>query len=251
LKVNNLINIQSIEITGKEDFEEQCNNRLPFIFHFQNDSFQKEFSQINLQEKYKSFDLYNITSNAPSAIQDIVKENEFISYDNHSFLEESDLINILIKEDSFLRPTFTCYKNYDLLCGKNISCNFKSSLFFRHFLYVVDGELELYLSPPKSTKFFNYCYNHSNFENETYMNPFDEETQKSIAFDKIKPEKVILKKGEAIFLPSSWYYSYKMTDITNIICFKYRTFMNMVALTPNYINYAYNRINNDDKCKNE
>ena len=83
------------------------------------------------------------------------------------------------------------------------------------------------------------------------MNPFDEETQKSIAFDKIKPEKVILKKGEAIFLPSSWYYSYKMTDITNIICFKYRTFMNMVALTPNYINYAYNRINNDDKCKNE
>ena len=251
LKVNNLLEIQSIEITGKEDFEEQCNNRLPFIFHFQNNSFQQEFSQTNLQEKYKSFDLYNITTNSETSLQDIVNEEHFISYNNHSFLEESDLVNILNKEDSFLRPTFTCYKDYDLLCGKRISSNFKNSLFFRNFLYVVNGELELYLCPPKSTKFLNYNYNYNNFENETYMNPFEEETQKSIAFDKIKPEKVALKKGQAIFLPSSWYYSYKMDDITNVICFKYRTFMNMVALTPNYINYTYNRISNDDKCKNE
>ena len=250
LKVNNLLEIQSIEITGKEDFEEQCNNRLPFIFHFQNNSFQQEFSQTNLQEKYKSFDLYNITTNSETSLKDIVNEEHFISYNNHSFLEESDLVNILNKEDSFLRPTFTCYKDYDLLCGKSISSNFKSSLFFRNFLYVVDGELELYLCPPKSTKFLNYNYNYNNFENETYMNPFEEETQKSIAFDKIKPEKVVLKKGQAIFLPSSWYYSYKMNDITNVICFKYRTFMNMIALTPNYINYVYKRINEDKNIVN-
>lgn len=245
LKVNNLIHIQSIEITGKEDFEEQCNNRTPFICYFKNDLFQNEFAQKNLIEKYKSFDVSDFDTDSSITIQDMYNKEKFITYNNHSFIEETDLASIFNKEDSFLRPVFTCCKDYDFISGKNISTNFKNSLHFRHFLYVVDGELELYLSPPKSTKFLNYRYNHDSFENETYMNPFDEETQKSIAFDKIKPEKVVLKKGEMLFVPSSWYYSYKMNDATNILSLKYRTFMNVVTLIPNYINHVYNRISID------
>jgi len=79
------------------------------------------------------------------------------------------------------------------------------------------------------------------------MDPFDENIQQGESFDKIKPLRVTLRKGELLFIPSAWYYSYKMDDPVIIVSLQYRSLMNVVTLTPNYINYVYNKMICDKK----
>jgi len=239
LKVNNLLEVRTIQITGKEDFEEQCDRRLPFITYYNNLIMNNTFSPSHLLKNYKSFQL---NSDVPEKIGEVFEKDNFLTSNNEAFLSESDTLMKINTEDNFLRPSFTCYKNYDLTMGKNSTTNFVSPLCFRTFLYICHGNIDIYLCPPKSIKFLNYTYNYETFVNESTMDPFDEATQSGDAFDRIKPLRLSIKQGELLFIPSSWYYSYKIVDTAAIITMQYRSLMNLVALTPNYINYIYNKV---------
>ena len=139
LKVNNLLDVRTIQITGKEDFEEQCDKRLPFISYYNNLIMNNTFSPSHLLKNYKSFQL---NSDVPEKIGDIFEKDNFLTSDNEAFLSESDTLMKINTEDNFLRPSFTCYKNYDLTMGKNTTTNFVSPLCFRTFLYICHGNRE-------------------------------------------------------------------------------------------------------------
>lgn len=237
LKTNNLLEFKKINITGKEDFEEKCNNRLPFICNFNNNIFNNLFNQNNLLQNYKSFEL--VENKKRKKPRDLFDEDSFVSKDNLYFLNETDSLNTLQKNDHFLRPSFTFIKNYNLIIGKNKETHFMSFLNFRNFFYVCEGSLDIYLANPKSSKYLNFIYNNLSFSNETNFNPFDEKFQNSEAFDKIKPFKLTINKGEMLFLPSSWYISMCFKDTASILSFQYRTCMNLLTLTPNYLNKYY------------
>lgn len=237
LKVNNLLEFKNIEITGKEDFEDQCNNRLPFICNYNTDNLNDFFNIEKFKNEYKSFEI-NIKRKKIKP-KDLDVTDNFLSMNNNYFLNETELIEKINKTDNFLRPSFTCIKNYDLFIGKNCETNFISYLNFRNFIYVSEGEIEIYLAPPKSSKYLNYTYNYISFSNETKINPFEKHYINSDSFDKIKPIKINLRKGELLFIPSSWYLSICFNDIAVLEFFHYKTLMNIVSLTPNYLNYIY------------
>jgi hypothetical protein len=56
-------------------------------------------------------------------------------------------------------------------------------------------------------------------------------------FDKVKCLEVKLQVGQTIYIPAYWWYSIKFGKNTSISCFRYRTYMNNVAILPKTIMY--------------
>ena len=40
-----------------------------------------------------------------------------------------------------------------------------------------------------------------------------------------------LKKGQIIFIPAYWWYSIWFQENTSLVCFKYKTYMNNIAIS--------------------
>ena len=51
-------------------------------------------------------------------------------------------------------------------------------------------------------------------------------------FDKIKCLEVVVKKGQMIFIPAFWWNTMKFEDDASVCVFKYKTYMNTVAIIP-------------------
>jgi hypothetical protein len=62
-------------------------------------------------------------------------------------------------------------------------------------------------------------------------------------FDKIKCLEVVIPVGKTIFIPAFWWYSIQFGKDTSVTCFKYRTYMNNIAISP-YIGMHYLQIQN-------
>jgi hypothetical protein len=54
----------------------------------------------------------------------------------------------------------------------------------------------------------------------------------SADFDKIKCLEFLLLPGKTLFLPAFWWYSIKFKNNASISCFRYRTYMNNLAIIP-------------------
>ena len=52
---------------------------------------------------------------------------------------------------------------------------------------------------------------------------------------KVKVLDVTLNKGDIIYIPAYWFYSISFEKMSSICTFKYRTFMNSLAITPELI----------------
>ena len=44
-----------------------------------------------------------------------------------------------------------------------------------------------------------------------------------------------MKKGQILFIPAYWWYSIEFGENTSVCTFKYKTYMNMVAISPHII----------------
>jgi hypothetical protein len=51
-------------------------------------------------------------------------------------------------------------------------------------------------------------------------------------FDKVKCLEVSLQVGQTIYIPAYWWYSIRFGKNSSISCFRYRTYMNNVAVLP-------------------
>ena len=69
-------------------------------------------------------------------------------------------------------------------------------------------------------------------------------------FDKIKCLEITLNPGKVLFIPAYWWYSFKFDNNTSVSCFKYRTYMNNLAILPNIILYALQNQNVERKLQN-
>ena len=54
-------------------------------------------------------------------------------------------------------------------------------------------------------------------------------------FKKIKWLELDIAKNNIIFIPPYWWYTFQYTSDTEILTFKYRTFMNNIAILPELI----------------
>jgi hypothetical protein len=89
------------------------------------------------------------------------------------------------------------------------------------------------MTPWKSTK---YLYQNKDFENYEFRSPVNVwKPQKKYLheMDKVKFLEFEVLEGHMLFIPPYWWYSIKFMEPLSSVCvFKYRTYMNTVAILP-------------------
>ena len=68
-----------------------------------------------------------------------------------------------------------------------------------------------------------------------------------LIFDKIKCLEIILVPGKILYIPAYWWYTFKFNENTSVSCFKYRTYMNNIAISPKIFMYALQNQNVERK----
>ena len=246
LKTSNDLEVYHIENPSKEKLEEICDLRQPVTFEY---NMEDENLKIDyIRKNYGGFDIkirdntdlenniIPIPINISQKLFNSDENGKYYSENNQDFLEETGLIKTLQHNDIFLRPPMVSNCHYDILCGSKLSSTpFRYELNYRTFFLVKNGCIKIKLSPPKSIKYL-YCEkDYSNFEFKSKINPWNIDEKYKQDFIKIKCLDIELHAGSIIYIPAYWWYSIQFEESSQLYSFKYRTYMNNIAILPHIL----------------
>ena len=249
LRTSNDLEIFDIDLPTKEKFEELCDLRQPITLKYKNPKILEYFKNNVIANEYGAFDI-NIRNTEETNNSDIEKyiilayntadelfnndtNKKYYTENNESFLIETSLIKIIQNNDLFLRPYMVSSCNYDLISGsKGTTTVLKYDFSYRNFIYVTEGEINIKLTPPKNTKYLYKEDDYEMLEFRSLINPWNVDKKYEKDFNKIKFLEVTIKQGELIFIPAYWWYSMEFETKSTILNLKYKTYMNIVAITP-------------------
>ena len=250
-KTNNDLEILEINNISKERLEEICDLRQPLTMKIDNDIFKEFFIQ-NLIDNYRSFDIKirnikNLDDNTelflPLSLNDANKlmiedkEGQYISENNSDFLIETSMTKNISENDSFFRPYMLSNIDYDYIFGsKNSYTPLRYNLNYRNYYLVLEGKVRIKMTPPKNEKYLYSNKDYDNFEFRSPLNVWNIQDEYKSDFNKMKFLEVDLEPGNIIYIPAYWWYSIQiLEENTSILSFKYRTYMNNVAILPQLI----------------
>lgn len=247
LKISNDLEVYEIEQPSKEKLEEICDIRQPVIFDYNVDGLINECCIDSIERNYGAFDVkvrnvkeYDdgsemylpLTLNTAREIFRKDNDERFVSENNSEFLDETGIVKTMRYNDNFLRPYSVSNCNYDLqFASKETKTPLKYELNYRNFYMVSQGSVKIKLIPPKSSKYLYAIKDYDNFEFLSPVNPWNVQSQFKADFDKLKTLEVELKQGQIIYIPAYWWYSFHYADNTSICVFKYKTYMNNIAIS--------------------
>ncbi len=249
LKTSNDLEVYEIEQPSKDKLEEICDLRQPVIFDYQNDSLLESCKINTVAEHYSAFDVklrnvkeldentdlhIPITLKVALSLFNNDKDSKYIIEKNNDFLEETGLIKNFKYNDAFLRPPMVSNCFYDLVsASQNTETPLQYNVNYRNFYLVTHGKIKIKLIPPKSARYLYPTEDYENFEFRSPLNPWEIQRQYKADYDKIKTLEIELTPGKIIYIPAYWWYSVKfMEPLTSVCIFKYRTYMNTVAILP-------------------
>ena len=254
LKTSNDLEMYEIDQASKEKLEEICDIRQPVLFDFDNQKIMENSNKNYIAHNYHAFEvkIRNVkeTNNdteqymplpfhAAVKLFDEDKNNVYYSENNTDFLQETGVVKTLQYNDEFLRPYMVSNCNYDLLMGSDGTCTpFRYEVNYRNFFLLTQGSAQIKMTPPQSTKYLYPNYDYENFEFRSPINPWNPQPNYTADFDKIKCLEFTLQAGKTVFIPAFWWYSIKFNKNTSISCFRYRTYMNNIAISPYIAMYA-------------
>jgi hypothetical protein len=241
--------VYEIEQPSKEKLEEICDLRQPVIFDYQNESLLEMCKLSQIMEHYSAFDVklrnvkdvddntdlhIPVTLKAAISIVSGDKDAKYVSEKNGDFLEETGIIKNYKYNDAFLRPPMVSNCFYDFLtASQNTETPLQYSVNYRNFYLVTHGVIKIKLIPPKSARYLYPVDDYENFEFRSPLNPWAIQRQYKADYDKIKTLEIELTPGKIIYIPAYWWYSIKFMEPLSSVCvFKYRTYMNTVAILP-------------------
>jgi hypothetical protein len=249
LKTSDDLEIYEIDQPSKDKLEEICDLRQPVIFDFYNERLLESCHRQNILDTYGAFDvkIRNVKNElsddeelyVPISFISAMKalkedaDKKYLIENNSDFLEETGMIKSFRYNDSFLRPYMVSNCSYDYIAGSNGSCTpFRYDLNYRNYYLVTEGTVKIKLSPPRSDKYLYRQNDYENFEFRSPVNAWNVQQQYKPDFDKIKCLEVVVKKGQMIFIPAFWWNTLKFEDDASVCVFKYKTYMNTVAILP-------------------
>ena len=254
LACSNDLEIYTINEPSKDRLEEICDIRQPFIFEWYNKELLERCTLTSLDDDYSVFDIqlrdtankdYSTEIYLPFLLKEAInifrndKQGKYISENNSDFLSETGVLKNYKHSDSYLRPPLVSKCQYDFMFGSiNSMTPLRYELNYRNYFYVTSGEVELKLIPPHYTKYLYLQKDYDNFEFRSPINPWNVQKEFKIDYEKLRDIDIKLKKGDVIFIPAYWWYSIKFTKMASICSFKYRTFMNVLAISP-YLGMAF------------
>ena len=254
LKTSNDLEIYEIEDTSKDKLEEICNLRQPVIFDFECLPILENTNKKSILNHYHAFDvkIRNIAKTKsseeelfmPLKLENAVKllhedtTSSYYSENNKDFLEETGVSKHLQYNDEFLRPPMVSDCNYDILFGsQGTRTPFRYDLNYRQFLLVTQGTVKIKLSPPKNSKYLHTVCDYENYEFYSPVLVWNPQAQYKADFDKMKCLDIIVPFGKTIFIPPYWWYSVEFQKDSSVSLFKYRTYMNHLAILPHTCMY--------------
>ena len=267
LKTSDDLEIYEIDQASKDKMEEICDLRQPVLLDFPDgDDLHKIIDTTNKQfllDNYPVFEVKirdnkDVTSDAdicvPLPLHVACKlfnedtNSAYFSEANSDFLQETGAIKNMSYNDEFLRPYLVSNCHYDVLFGSvNVETPFRYDLNYRNYYIVTQGSVKIKLAPPKSIKYLYPINDYENFEFRSSINPWNPQTKYKADFDKIKCLEIVLTPGKFLYIPAYWWYTFKFEENTSVSCFKYRTYMNNIAISPKIFMYALQNQNVERK----
>lgn len=255
-KTSDDLEIYEVDQASKDKLEEICDLRQPAIIDCDEDGYKiinttnKDF----LLENYPVFEIKirnktDVASESdiyvPLPLHIAVKlfnEDSGASYfseGNTDFLQETGAVKNMSYNDEYLRPYLVSNCYYDVLfSSKNLETTFKYDLNYRNYYMVTQGLIKVKLSPPKSSKYLYPISDYENFEFKSPITPWEPQPKYRADFDKIKCLEIVLTPGKILYIPAYWWYTFQFDENTSVSCFKYRTYMNNIAISPKICMYA-------------
>jgi hypothetical protein len=245
--MSNDLEIYEVSSASQERLDEICNLRQPVLFNFDSNKFN-DFKTDNIFTNYGSFDIkirdciapnYDAELYLPIKFKDGIKilekdDTKYISENNQDFLDETSLVKVFKSNDEYIRPRLMSSSIYDVIFG-TIDCTspLRYDISYKNFYTVLSGKVTVKLTPPKSSRYVYPTKDYDNFEFRSPMNPWNIQDEYKNEFEKIKCMEVVLEPGKMIYIPAYWWYSFRFDEKnTVLLSFKYRTYMNTLAIVP-------------------
>lgn len=267
-KTSNDLEIYEVDQASKEQLEEICDLRQPVLFDWGNDDdcVAKIIHTTNMQCLLDNYPVFEVkirnktdTTEDPEmcvplplrmAVQ-LFREDDkatYFSEGNMDFLRETGTIKHMSYNDGYLRPFLVSNCYYDvLLASTHLETPFRYDVNYRNYYLVTQGSIRVKLSPPKSAKYLYPHHDYENFEFTTPVNMWDPQARYKADFDKIKCLEITLTPGKLLYIPAYWWYTFRFSENTSVSCFKYRTYMNNIAISPKIAMYALQNQNIERK----
>jgi hypothetical protein len=243
------LEIYEIDDVSKDKLEEICDLRQPVLFDFNNEKIIQTTNSRFILEKYPAFEMkirninetdsnselyVNLPLHASDKLFREDKNSAYFSENNSDFLNETGVIKNFKYNDEYLRPYMVSNLNYDIMLGSSGTYTpFRYEVNYRNYFLCTEGSIQIKMAPPQSTKYLYPEYDYENFEFRSPVNPWKVQTKYAAVFEKMKCLEVTLTKGKMIYIPAYWWYSIKFNNNnTSISCFRYRTYVNNLAISP-------------------
>ena len=226
-----------VELPDKNKLEELCNLRQPLVFGYSNGELlrctPREFD-------HGAFELNVVDASGvavPLAMEKarvLFGKTAHYTERNDDFLKETMLRRAFECNDFHFRPPLSIQKRYDLVFGGVGACTrLKYSDCYRNYFYAVDGAVQVKLAPPRSYKYLDVQKEYERGEFYSVMNPWTASSNPEHA--KIKFLDVTLAKGQMLFVPAYWFYSFRLEKDGCLCVFQYKTVMNYIATLPDTV----------------
>jgi len=252
LKTGEDLEMYEVDEPSKEKLEEICDIRQPVLFDFDNKKIIENTNKSYIAANYYAFEtkIRNVkddtdtNSNSelymPLPLHATIKlfnedkTSAYFSENNGEFLEETGVVKSMKYNDEFLRPYMVSNCNYDIMmASKDVCTPFRYEINYRNFFLLTQGSAQIKMAPPHCTRYLYPNYDYENFEFRSPVNPWSPQPKYKADFDKMKCLEFTLTPGKTLFLPAYWWYSIKfISSDTSISCFRYRTYMNNIAVLP-------------------
>jgi hypothetical protein len=249
LKKSNDLEIYEIDDVSKDKLEEICDLRQPILMNYNNEKIIETLNSKFILENYPAFEIKirNINENDPNselyvnlplhASIKLFKEDKnstYFSENNSDFLNETGVVKHFKYNDQYFRPYMVSNLNYDIMFGSHDTYTpFRYEINYRNYFLCTEGSVQIKMSPPQSMKYLYPEYDYENFEFRSPVNPWDVQKKYIADFEKTKCLEVTLTKGKMIYIPAYWWYTMKfINNNSSIACFRYRTYVNNLAISP-------------------
>lgn len=264
LKTSNDLEIYEIEQASKDKMEEICDLRQPVLFDCDEDTekITRTTSKSYLLDNYPIFEV-KIRETESNSEENLFlplplhvaaklfnddKNATYFSEGNSDFLLETGAQKNMSYNDEFLRPFLVSNCNYDILMGSTgVTTPLRYEINYRNYFLVTHGSLKVKLMPPKSGRYLYPVKDYENLEFRSQINPWKPQAKFRADFDKVKCLEIVLTPGKFLFIPAYWWYSFKFDENTSVSSFKYRTYMNNIAISPHIFMYALQNQNVERK----
>ena len=248
LKTSDDLEMYEVDQASKEKLEEILDIRQPVLFDFDNDKIIETTNKDYVLNNYHAFEvkIRNVKDNKPESevymplplhaaikLFDEDKTSSYFTENNHDFLQETGVIKSMRYNDDFIRPYMVSNSNYDIIFGSNeCTTPFRYEINYRNFFILTQGSAQIKLTCPQNTRYLYPEYDYENFEFRSPLNPWTPQPKYTADFDKMKFLEFTLLPGKTLFIPAYWWYSIKFNKNASISCFRYRTYMNNIAISP-------------------